>query len=574
MNRTSSQARPPLLVVGGMHRSTTSLAASILAASGLHLGDDLMAAGVGNEAGHFEDNDFYMLHQRILAANGLSMEGFTCAERIDVPPAARDEAIALVSRRREAGRPWGWKDPRTVLFLDFWAELLPEARWLFVVRPPWEVVDSLFRRGDTAFRGNPRFAADVWVAYNRRILEFVQARPDRTAVLRAADVVTDATALVQAASVLLGTPLETPPSRFRPDLFVGGQPSHRIGLVRAAAPEAIELYRALVELAGGDRRELAAAAGPPRLSDVAAAGLIEWNKACQAVAERGGFSAELAEARQARDAVARELSAERELQVRVQAHAEDLTRDLVAERAARSDVSASAEQLARELAAERTARSDDLARTEAAAARLATEQAARAELAVRLDQVGRDLAAGDAVRAELAARAEAAAAGLAAERTARAELAARLEQQDRQRAAERSGFEKKIASQAGEFESRLAVADREWSNRLEAERTRRKSEGDKLAAALAEAREQAERLARQLEESLAEREAAVSQLAAVHRETVGRLEAEREALVASLRRDRDALASQLDAERGIYESLRQDLTGRIEAARTGRRKAG
>ena len=532
MNRNPSEARPPLLVVGGMHRSTTSLAASILAASGIHFGDDLMAAGVGNEAGHFEDNDFYMLHQRILAANGLSMEGFTCADRIDVPPAARDEAIALVSRRREAGRLWGWKDPRTVLFLDFWAELLPEARWLFVVRPPWEVVDSLFRRGDTAFRGNPRFAADVWVAYNRRILEFVQARPDRTAVLRAADVVTDATSLVQAASVLLGTPLETPPSQFRPDLFVGGQPSHRIGLVRAAAPEAIELYRALVELAGGDRRELSAAAGPPRLSDVAAAGLIEWNRACQAVAERGGFSVELTDARQARDAVAREL------------------------------------------AAERNARSDDLARTEAAAARLATEQAARAELAVRLDQVGRDLAAGDAARAELAARAEAAAAGLAAERTARVELTARLEQQDRQRAAERSEFEKKIASQAGEFESRLAVADREWSNRLEAERNRRKAEGDKLAAALAEAREQADRLARQLEESQAEREAAVSQLAAVHREAVGRLETEREALVASLRRDRDALASQLDAERGIYESLRQDLTGRIEAARTGRRKAG
>ena len=96
MNLHASQARPPVLVIGGMHRSTTSLAASILAAAGLNLGDDLMGAGTGNEAGHFEDNDFYMLHQRILAANGLALEGYTCEERIDVPVTARDEAVAIV----------------------------------------------------------------------------------------------------------------------------------------------------------------------------------------------------------------------------------------------------------------------------------------------------------------------------------------------------------------------------------------------------------------------------------------------------------------------------------------------
>jgi hypothetical protein len=311
MTRHALQARPPALVIGGMHRSTTSLAASILAAAGLSLGDDLMGPGPGNETGHFEDNEFYRLHQQILAANGLSLEGFTCAERIDVPATARDEAAALVARRRAAGRPWGWKDPRTVLFLDFWAGLLPEARWLFVVRPPWEVVDSLFRRGDTAFRANPRFAAEIWVAYNRRILDFVRARPDCATVVAAGDVVADQAGLVRQASDLLGVPLETPASRFRPDLFVAGQPSHRIGLVRGVAPEAHELACALAELVGGDRHGLEPAGGPPRLADVAAAGMIEWNKSCEVTVERHGdvhtLTAALNEARERAGRLAREL---------------------------------------------------------------------------------------------------------------------------------------------------------------------------------------------------------------------------------------------------------------------------
>jgi O-antigen biosynthesis protein len=493
MNRHESQARPPVLVIGGMHRSTTSLAASILTAAGLHLGDDLMGAGTGNEAGHFEDNDFYMLHQRILAANGLSLEGYTSAERIDVPATARDEAVAVLARRRAAGRPWGWKDPRTVLFLDFWADLLPEARWLFVVRPPWDVVDSLFRRGDTAFRANPRFAAEVWVAYNRRILDFVHTRPDHTVVVTAADVITDHAGFVRRASDLLGMPLETPASQFRPDLYAAGQPPHRAGLVRGAAPEAYELYRSLAELAGAQRQGLDHCGSPPRLADVAAAGLIEWNKACQAIAERGGFSAQVTEARQAVETASQELAAERDTVVRTQAHVDELTRDLVTERAARAEVTAYAESFTAQLAAAQA----DLARAQA-------ESEAR-----------------------------------------------RLE-----------------------VEARLAVSDREWSARLASERARRESETDQLTAALAEARASVESLTREAAARAADHDSAIEQLEIERDAARTELAAERESFETTLKADRDALTAQLDAERGIYESLRQDLTGRIEVARSSRRKAG
>jgi hypothetical protein len=574
MNRQGPQARPPALVVGGMHRSTTSLAASILADAGIHLGDDLMAAGSGNEAGHFEDNDFYLLHQRILAANGLSLEGFTCVERIDVPPTAQDEAEALVARRRAASRPWGWKDPRTVLFLDFWAELLPEARWLFVVRPPWEVVDSLFRRGDTAFRASPRFAGDVWVAYNRRILDFVQARPDRAAVVLADTVVADQTGLVRLASDLLGVPLETPASRFRPELYAAGQPPHRASLVRAAAPEAYELYRSLGELAGGERRSVdRAGGGPPRLAEVAEAGLIEWNKACQAIAERGGFSSLVTEARQAADAMSQELAAERETIARVQAHVEELTRDLVTERAARAEVTAYAERIAGELEAERAARVQATAHIEELTHDLVTERAARAEVTAYAERIAGELEAERAARVQATAHIEELTHDLVTERAARAEVttyAERLAEQLVAAQSELHATRSQADAQRLECDARLAVSDRAWSDRLEAERARRQTETEKLVAMLGEARGQVASLLREAEEAAHDHALELTRVCEERDELGARLEAEQQ----RHRADQAGLAAQLEAERGIYESLRQDLTGRIEVARTSRRKAG
>jgi O-antigen biosynthesis protein len=83
----------------------------------------------------------------------------------------------LVEAKRSLLRPWGWKDPRSVLLLNFWAELVPDARYLFVFRPPWDVVDSLYRRGDRVFSLNPRFALTMWMHYNARIRDFARGQP-------------------------------------------------------------------------------------------------------------------------------------------------------------------------------------------------------------------------------------------------------------------------------------------------------------------------------------------------------------------------------------------------------------
>lgn len=168
-----------------MHRSGTSLAASSLAASGLSMGDRLHPPGRGNPRGHFEDRDFLEFHVEFLARRGVSV--------FDVPPsftaepsaAERERALQIVGDR-EARAQWGFKDPRSVLLLDFWDSILPQARYLFLYRHPVDVAISLLRRNlDPEVRADVRAAVRSWQEYNRRILAFAAGRPDRCLVLPA-----------------------------------------------------------------------------------------------------------------------------------------------------------------------------------------------------------------------------------------------------------------------------------------------------------------------------------------------------------------------------------------------------
>ena len=380
MTASPNAVHPPALGISGMHRSGTSLTASIVAAAGIHLGDELMAAGSGNPRGHFEDLAFYQLHQRILAANGLSLEGFTCHETIVVPPAARAEATELIGRRRANARPWGWKDPRTVLMLDFWAELLPEARWLFVVRPPENVVDSLFRRGDTAFIVNPRHAIDVWVAYNRRILEFVHRNRNRAAVVDLEEVVADPAGLVATVANLLGTVLTPPPPLFEAGLLGSVLPPHRAGLVRTVQPEAHDLHAHLRRLAG---LETAPAGAPLKHGETAAIALAEWTISCRTGAATGDLTAREAAARRTAERLGAELETEQSVHADLARHADALAAERAAlataletEQAAHTHARARALDLERDVARCEQAIATLVERCDTAAATLKAQAAA------------------------------------------------------------------------------------------------------------------------------------------------------------------------------------------------------
>lgn len=151
------------------------------------MGERLLAADRGNPAGYFEDLDFLELNRRILVAStppedGHRDWGWTESESFDSAswPAYRHEAAALVAARSDRG-PWGWKDPRTSMLLDFWDEVLGrQARFLLLYRHPWEVADSMARTGAEVWLTHPGYAARIWTQYNRRVLDFHRAHRDRT----------------------------------------------------------------------------------------------------------------------------------------------------------------------------------------------------------------------------------------------------------------------------------------------------------------------------------------------------------------------------------------------------------
>lgn len=163
-----------VLIITGMHRSATSLVASLFDRAGVHLGERLLAADERNRRGFFEDVDFYEFHDHALQARGQTM--FVTREFTFLPTPIESERAAQLIAVRAAHSLWGWKDPRTCLFLDFWREHLPDARFVFVYRHPLDVLLSLMRRQDSHMT-DLWDGLEAWYVYNQRIAEFRAQHP-------------------------------------------------------------------------------------------------------------------------------------------------------------------------------------------------------------------------------------------------------------------------------------------------------------------------------------------------------------------------------------------------------------
>lgn len=172
---------PSTIVITGMHRSGTSLVASAFQLAGLHIGDRLYGVGPGNRRGHFEDLDFQRFHEAVLARVGKSHVTVTPADVRELTAEDVERAERILAGRRE--RLWGWKDPRTCLFLDFWHARLTSPRYVFVYRHPLEVVLSMFRRGiDPELAEvvtDPMAGLEAWRVYNAAMLDFCRRHRDR-----------------------------------------------------------------------------------------------------------------------------------------------------------------------------------------------------------------------------------------------------------------------------------------------------------------------------------------------------------------------------------------------------------
>lgn len=186
------------VIVAGMHRSGTSLVASVMQAAGVDLGESLLGATESNPRGHFEDLDLIEWHDSVFEDHGMTWYDAGVGVELAVSTERRSQAERILAGKAVPG-VWGWKDPRTSLFLDFWGDILPKAQFVFVFRDPRLVLESFRRRQDPElfhrfrgtwalkklgfdpFRGSK--ALDLWIRYNQSIADFMTSHPERSRIV-------------------------------------------------------------------------------------------------------------------------------------------------------------------------------------------------------------------------------------------------------------------------------------------------------------------------------------------------------------------------------------------------------
>ena len=128
-----------------MHRSGSSLVANWLNECGLDIGKRLYKASKHNKKGYYEDCDFLELHEKLLKNNNIHSSGLKGKVK---PPILSYKEIDDLKKiiKTKTKNQWGWKEPRTTLFIDYYASLMPHAYHLILFREPVSVISSLIKR--------------------------------------------------------------------------------------------------------------------------------------------------------------------------------------------------------------------------------------------------------------------------------------------------------------------------------------------------------------------------------------------------------------------------------------------
>ena len=170
-----------ILCITGMHRSGTSLVASWLERCGLTIHDGrYWGPSVGNPKGHFEDKDFVDLHSSTVLAHSPKSHGWKIfsEDSLTFDTHGVSRAIELVDHRNRKYGRWGWKDPRSVNFLQQWKAIIPKLGVLLVWRPCGEVASSLVRRSRRMKQAHLEISllesVKLWVSHNERICKYKQ----------------------------------------------------------------------------------------------------------------------------------------------------------------------------------------------------------------------------------------------------------------------------------------------------------------------------------------------------------------------------------------------------------------
>lgn len=160
------------VIVLGMHKSGTTLISDVLHQSGFEMVEKDLEFGY-DDGNKMEREETRLLNIELLRAeNSLSYKTTACLDIQSVSPNQWARGRRIV--KRQAGKQWGFKDPRTLLTLKFWSRIIDDAAFVGVFRHPAEVFNHYTRRGWKWYILEPYYPILVlraWCIYNVILLD-------------------------------------------------------------------------------------------------------------------------------------------------------------------------------------------------------------------------------------------------------------------------------------------------------------------------------------------------------------------------------------------------------------------
>lgn len=250
-----------IIVVLGMHRSGTSALTRGLKVLGVELGEHLMpAVSRDNEKGYWEDVDVNTLNVELLDELGYDWHSWIPVARSELKLPVVDKyklrAVQLLRDKLSGVDCFGLKDPRISRLLPFWKEVFDHLNirvsYVIACRHPMSVVRSLLCR-DSAFAEEKGY--HLWWDHTVASLTGTQGQ---SRVVVDYDLLMDKPAvqlkrIAQRLDLFLN---ENGPEFFEyNETFLDSKLRHTrfaaddLHLDRAAAPQVVELYTALLDMA-------------------------------------------------------------------------------------------------------------------------------------------------------------------------------------------------------------------------------------------------------------------------------------------------------------------------------------
>lgn len=231
------------IIVSGFHRSGTSMTMQALYKAGVHIGDNLIGANPFNVDGHFENSEIVALHDKLLAEHNcdwLATE-FSSTDTVLFNQDTISKAHEIVSTLNQ--QPiWGFKDPRSSLFLRDWQKQIPKLFVVVVFRHYSSCIQSMriraarqlaltpsFDNSEAKLWLDPSIGLQSWVTYNQHLVDYCVANSESVLVVQQ-EAIVNGFPLVQSVNQLANVRLNT-------DADTGISASKASGSVKLPWPE-------------------------------------------------------------------------------------------------------------------------------------------------------------------------------------------------------------------------------------------------------------------------------------------------------------------------------------------------